>query len=339
MKNKAELPGGHKYFLEAYKGIRFQHGGVGNSDVERILMEEGYQPIRFPEGRRFWITLKRFQAMNRWLRCIPDGAEIVCQFPVYPRMYRLMMNKLSGRNIRLVILIADIDGLKTGNKAMLEEEIKLLKTAKYFIVHNSNMEAWLRQYIPGAITSQLGPFDFLAAPASVTRTKSRDICFAGNLAKSGFLVHLAGIPDLNFHLYGKGITTDMLSQDNCRYHGIFEPAVMPGIIKGSFGLVWDGESVSGPSGSLGEYMHYIFHHKVSLYILAGMPIIAPVFAGSAEYIRSEGIGWLVRSLEEIPDLVNKITEEEYRQVIERMRPLAAEISTGRHLKSALRILD
>ena len=51
--------------------------------------------------------------------------------------------------------------------------------------------------------------------------------------------------------------------------------------KGSFGLIWEGDSIEKPSGSLGRYIQYISHHKLSLYILAKLPIIVAASAATA----------------------------------------------------------
>ena len=110
----------------------------------------------------------------------------------------------------------------------------------------------------------------------------------------------------SMNVYGEGITSRMLSQKITRYKAVVEPALLPATIEGSFGLVWDGDSIYGMNGSLGNYMQYISHHKLSLYILAGLPIIVSCSAGSAPLVKRYKIGFCVSSLLEINNKINRM---------------------------------
>lgn len=329
----------NKYFLEAYAGIQFHHGGVGNTDAETILRQEGYLPLKLPDTAGFYLPMQRWIAANRLLRNIPADSTVVVHHPIYPRMYRYLVRRLLGKKIRVVLLVADIDGLKDNDEPVLAREIDLFRSIHYFIVHNANMEAFIREYAPLAKVVQLGPFDFLATPYSGTRMQFQGINFSGNLSKSPFLEKVGQISGLQFQVYGEGCTPGMLAQPNLQYHGIHPAQQLPSILKGSYGLIWDGVSLDEPTDALGRYMHYIHHHKLSLYILAGLPVIAPVFSGSAAFILTHQIGWLVNTLYEIPDLLKTIDRVTYEQTCRRMIPLARSISTGMHLRKALSAIE
>jgi len=88
-------------------------------------------------------------------------------------------------------------------------------------------------------------------------------------------------------------------------------------------------------GSLGHYMQYISHHKISLYILAGLPIIISQTAGAAPLVRQYQIGICVDSLEEIDQRINAISTSQYEQMIGNMKPLAKKIAMGDCLSAAL----
>jgi hypothetical protein len=324
-----------KYFLHAYGDISFRHGGVGNTDAEKILLAEGYRPVSLPEQSSPLLSLQRWLVSRSIAQKTPANAILVCQFPVYPRMYRYLIRRLLKKGVTVIVFLADIDGLKDGNNRLLQQEKEFLRSCSFFIVHNENMEGWVRSFRKDAKIAQLGPFDFLTNPAFTNRGLDEGINFSGNLAKSLFLGNLDQLPELHFHVYGNGITPAIKNLPNITWHGAFDPHELPSIIKGSYGLIWDGNSIDGPEGSLGHYMQFINHHKLSLYILAGMPVIAPGFAGSASFIKEHRIGWLVQSLAEIPQLLKSISPAEYKETVARMEPIARAISTGAHLKAAL----
>ena len=331
-----------KYFIQQYIQQDYRHGGVGLTDAERILLSEGYIPILFPHQQNLSLPAKisRFFYLLKIALQIQKGAVVVFLFPMYAKMIQLLVRLLLLRkNIRLVCFITDIDGIKDGDAKKLEEDISFFRKLKYFIVHNQRMKQWLDDRVEGAQSVQIIFFDFLAKPVALTREVSHDIVFAGNLEKSPFLEKLQLLKDkqpaLHFNLYGPNETVPMLQQENASWHGSEKPYDLPQKLKGSFGLLWDGDSIDGPGGSLGEYMQYISHHKLSLYILSQLPIIVPSTTAAEELVKKYNIGFVVNDLYGIEEKIKSLSEDEYKQMQKNMQPLAQKISTGGCLREAL----
>ncbi|MBC7949841.1 MAG: hypothetical protein H7Y42_18295 [Chitinophagaceae bacterium] len=332
-----------KYFIQQYLQEDYQHGGIGGTDAERILVGKGFQPIFFPHQNDFSILakVKRFLFLRKTLFSIEKNAVVLFLFPVYARINRLLLSMLAKRkDVTVVCFLADINGLKDGNKDNLQEEIAFFKKFNYFIVHSGNMEEWVKAEVaPSARITAIELFDFLAEPDTHIRDKSFDIVFAGNLEKSGFLDKLhtlkPGQPSLHFHLYGAGHSEDMVNQDNVTWHGVFPPYELPAKLEGSFGLVWDGDGIDKPMGSLGQYMQFISHHKLSLYILSSIPLIVPASAASAGFVERNKIGFTINGLHEIESKIHSLTSEKYLQMQFNMRPIARKISEGGFLGAAL----
>lgn len=331
-----------KYFIQQYIQQEYLHGGIGLTDAEKILISEGYTPILFPHQQNFSVAAKisRFFCLFKIVLQIPKGSVVVFLFPMYAKMAQLLVQLLLLRkNIRLICFITDIDGIKDGDPQKLEEDISFFKKLKYFIVHNDRMQQWLSSRVEGANSAQIVFFDFLAKPVEITREQSRDIVFAGNLEKSTFLEKLYLLKDkqpaLHFNLYGPHQTNSMLLQENATWHGIERPYDLPQKLQGSFGLLWDGDSIDGPGGSLGEYMQYISHHKLSLYILSRLPLIVPSTTAAEELVKKYKIGIALNNLYEIEEKIKSLSDEEYREMQKNMQPLAQKICTGGCLKDAL----
>ena len=252
-----------------------------------------------------------------------------------------MLRFLSWKSgISIICFIGDIDGLKDGSEKKLAKDIRELKRYRYFIVHNDAMQLWLQQHVKKGKLAVLEFFDFLAKPVYKERSLSPDIAFAGNLEKRKFLESLHLLLDktasqFRFYLYGPGYNASMAIDKRVCWVGIENPYNLPAKIKGSFGLVWDGDSIEGPGCSLGIYMQYICHHKLSLYILSGLPVIVSVTAGSAPLVEKYKIGITIKSLYEIEGKIKDITYEEYQQMKKNMQPLAEKISTGGCIKEAI----
>lgn len=332
------------YFIQEHKPEVIYHGSIGNMDAEQVFLANGLKPIRFPYHNSFswWAKLVRVVYLLRLVLQLPVGAVVVFQHPLYAGMNKMLVKLLGFRkSITVVCFIADINGLKYDDAAVLRQEVKQFRSYRYFIVHNEAMLQWLHTEAPQAEAVLISFFDFLTPPAQVKRAKGMTVCFAGNLEKSSFLEKLYEITDktaLQFNLYGPQVTPAMQAIANVTYKGVALPYELPRMLEGSFGLIWDGEGVEGPAGSMGHYMAFITHHKTSLYILANTPIIVYEGAGSAALVKKYQIGITVNSLFEIEEKIKGLTEEEYQQMCENMRALARQISTGGCLTGALNSL-
>src|SRR6185503_11380694 len=283
----------------------------------------------------------RFFFLLKTLFSLKKGSTVVFLFPVYARMNQALLTRLSKKkDIHSICFIADINGIKDGDEGVLKKEIEFFRRFRYFIVHNEKMKEWLLKNVsPVAVTVMIGCFDFLTTPVIRPRIISYAIVFAGNLEKSSFLEKVQLLytsnPLLQFHVYGTGATDAVLSQRNITWHGVEKPYELPGKLHGSFGLIWDGTGIDAPAGSHGIYMEYISHHKLSLYIISGLPIIVPVKSAAALMVDKYQIGFTINNLYEIEGKINKLSQLEYSQMQQNMRPVAEKISKGQCLGNAI----
>jgi hypothetical protein len=332
-----------KYFIEQFLSEEYMHGGITCVDAEKVLVSKKFESILFPfhYSYSFKAKISRLYFLLKTFFVVRRGSIVVFISPVYAKMNRLLVNLLARKKgIQLICFIADINGIKDGDDAVLQKEISFFKQFRYFIVHNEKMSEWIYKNISAnAVTTTVEFFDFFTKPVILEREFSFDIVFAGNLEKSPFLedLHLLSANNtlLHFHLYGPGKTEAMISQKNVTYHGVERPYDLPAKLTGSFGLLWDGESIDKPGGSLGHYMQFISHHKLSLYILSKLPIIVPATAASAPLIEKYKIGFAIDNLHEIEARIKKISPDEFTQMQMNMYSLAEKISRGECLGNAI----
>ena len=332
-----------KYFIQEYlQTAEVYHGGVGNKDIEKILLKNKFQPIQAPHHFEFSIKAKvsRVVAIIKTIRSLPVNAIVVFQWPLYATLNKILVNFILKlrKDVRIICILADINGLKDGNEELLSSEIKFFKSLHFFVAHNNSMKAWLLQFNSMAKVATLGFFDFLVDSPNKQYQKNDSIAFAGFLDKSRFIASLHNVNNLQFHLYGP--TSTPLKTSNCvHYHGVLPNQQLLRNLQGSFGLIWDGDSTEGLSGVFGEYNKYICPHKLSLYTVAGLPSIAHHLSGAASIINKYGIGFTVSCISEIKEKISQLTEEEYQEMRRNCAFPASRITAGNCLIEAMSELD
>ena len=185
----------------------------------------------------------------------------------------------------------------------------------------------------------LGIFDYILEPQGIKDREShfQEVVIAGNLDgnKAQYLRKLRELKQLEFRLYGPGFE-ERMKDKNVVYKGVYPPDQLPDKIQGGWGLIWDGSSLTGCQGNYGEYLKYNNPHKTSFYIAMEMPVIIWKKAAMARFVEENHIGITVDSLEELPDVLNQISYEKYKEIARNTRKVSEKIRAGKYLQEALK---
>jgi hypothetical protein len=334
-----------KFFIQEHLHKKVVHGSICNVDAERIFMRNGFEAIVFPCIYDFSFKAKaiRFAYLIKTFFKVKARDIVVFQFPLHAKLHYLLLRLLVLKKVHCICFIADIEGIRMNDKNRLVKENRVLQQLSFFIVHNPQMNQWLQSVVPNAVTAQIEFFDYLTTPLFKTQKKDYNILFAGNLQKSEFVQHLDLLytthPKLTFIIYGPDCPEPVKTFKNVVYKGIFEPYDLINHVDGSFGLVWDGTSIESCAGNYGEYLAYNTPHKLSLYIMAGIPMIVPAMSATARLVEKYGIGCTIEKLADIEDVINSIDERAYQAMVQNMRSLALKISEGKCVEEALAALE
>ena len=304
-------------------------------DVTRILSHMGMKRITLSDMKRDTPNPLRKVAEHvkiaaRWKRAfskLQEGDILIIQFPpvLHTVFYAQCIRFLQKRGVKVVLLIHDLEILrwkKKKNATIAEklrfdiEEKTVLLAADGIIAHNEKMKVLLTELgIDSNKIVCLGIFDYLIPEfnkrsAGLRRCrKTGPVLIAGNLArhKAGYIYDLPS--DVPFELFGTNFVGS--ETDNITYRGSQVPEELPFLLEGSFGLVWDGDSIATCSGVYGEYLSFNNPHKTSLFLASGIPVIIWDKAALADFVRENRCGITVSSLEEIRQAVESMTDDEY----------------------------
>ncbi len=336
-------------------------GTKARDDADAIFLREGAHPIEIPapiERRGEKNPLKKMaghvDAARRWrekLSILSPGDVLCVQFPVVEHsvfLYR-EFRRLKKKGVHIVLLIHDLELLRKGRGADVSvpkkirvsfEETRILKNCSSIIAHNPSMIRYLSGIgIPEEKMVSLGLFDYLIPEYDAQWMEQREIrkdlpvIVAGNLRphKAGYVYRLQGCG--RFFLFGVGY--EGKEEESIRYFGSFSPQELPYRLRGSFGLVWDGDDTKTCAGIFGEYLRINNPHKVSLYLASSIPVIVWKQSALAETLVRLRCAIAVDSLEEIGGAIAAMSEETYEEYRANAEKIGRKLRQGAQLKAAL----
>lgn len=332
------------YFFSEYITNEKNAGNKARKDVETIFSLRKYKKVEYIRSTSRNILknkVENFFLLKKSLKKIPKEEVLFIQYPFMSGGNTLLPYICKKRKVG--IIIHDLDSLRmTKDDKVRKKQVNTLKKCKYIIAQNSSMEKFL---IENGCNKDsifnLKVFDYLTSEIVEKNhfNDANNICFSGNLKKSNFIYNIkAPLSNIGFLLYGNGLNKHKID-NTVKYGGAFSPEEVHKKLKGRFGLVWDGPEIDKCSGLLGEYLQYNDPHKLSMYTVAGLPIIIWDKAAEAQFVKQYNIGLTISSLEELPDVINGIDENKYEELRKNVLELAHKMSVGFFLKSQLDIIE
>lgn len=299
--------------------------GKARDDVNRTLSDCGYD-VEVIRCKQYPVPfLSNLMGLLKNLAMIlrhPLGTEYIVQYPVSSKIifpWVLRLQRLLGNKV--TILIHDIQTVRYGRD--LSPDLRVFRLASRLITHTEAMSSWIHEQGITTPTVATQLFDYYTddnfRPKEDLLRRKQEIVFAGYLKKSSFFAPLSAFDfkNLTFNLYGK-IDEGFHVSGNVCYKGVFQ-SNHTSTVEGGWGLVWDGTSIDTCEGDLGQYLRLIASHKLSLYLVMGIPVIVWKESAEADFVVREGLGIAVASLKELPERIAAISDEAYSPMLDRCR--------------------
>jgi len=334
------------YLSRNYKGTD-SAGNKAKTDIEHIMQEMNFKNVGLRQTTYNHSLLSFLLTLAGVLKapfCLQRGDLLFLQYPL-KKYYAFVCNMAHLRGVKVVTLIHDLGSFRR-KKLTIAQEIKRLNHSDYIIAHNEKMEKWLKDNGCKAKLGVLGIFDFLSeTSAALPRQSAKrpySVLYAGALSprKNAFLYEWDEIlfhssnPSYRVMLYGNGFDADKIKSRFFEYIGFVKSDQLITTAQGDFGLVWDGFSVNSCTGNFGEYLQYNNPHKTSLYLRCGMPVIIWSRAALASFIKNEGIGLCINSLDELEGKLLSLTTEQYTTMCQNVQRISERLAHGAFYKAA-----
>lgn len=330
-------------------------GQKARDDFECILSELGFQPLLVDYGEldkldKLSRQMRIYERMKTGLSRLRQGDVLLIQYPFLKStiLTGLLLRRLHRSGVPYIVLLHDLETVRhskrvstsfTRKEKTAVVELATLQHAARIVLLNPPMVASLADKGVGPEKLvKLDVFDYLIPDFDPKRRegklgKSKPVIIAGNLRpyKAAFAYKLP--ENCAFNLYGVGYTGEV--HPGSRYFGAFPPDELPFVLRGSFGLVWDGESIDTCTGIFGEYMRLNCPHKIALYLASGVPVAIWKQAAKAEFIVQNKLGIAVESLSELREVIDRLSEEEYAEIVRNVERIGEQLRAGCYTRKVI----
>lgn len=141
---------------------------------------------------------------------------------------------------------------------------------------------------------------------------------------------------MKVNLYGLNFNQDALKSKSVHYMGAFPADDIPAQLTEGFGLVWDGDTIAGCAGDTGNYLRFNNPHKLSLYLVSGIPVVIWSQAAEAQFVKEHQVGIIVDSVEDFAEAFDCLSEAQYNQMVLNSKKISRELRSGTYLKHVIR---
>ncbi len=306
------------------------------ADITKFLEREGfiienvaYKHSKFAPLRSLYKIISHIGVLSKIDR--GDNVWFEHPEPIFEVFYKFLLRRLRRKGCKIFFITMDLHHLIYEQN--IDKDICLLNFSDVTFLHADKMKHLAQQRGAKCGLRCIHFFPYYTEDTMIPEQEMlqmRDIVsFAGSLTNADFLYDFlrTDFQNIKVRFYGFNQNVDLTPYKNKEYMGKFEPSNVSAL-KSGWGLVWNGVSMHSLEGMLGEYLKYNSPHKMSLYIVAGMPVIAHKDTGLARQIEEKKIGITVNSLLELDEKIGNMSEDEYKEILHNVRTEGEKLRKG-----------
>ena len=342
-----------KYYIKIQIDESKNASSKAVNDCNQILDNNGVKPYYLKikkQGNKYIKKINNYLELNKINR-IPKGSLLFVPHPIYlNKKYIDILKKVrQTRNIKLAFIIHDLDSLrKMFPESAADFEYMdntMYGIADYVVSHNESMVQYLvSKGVDKSRIYNLRIFDYLTEsnPSDKEIKYSKTLNIAGNL-DTNKCKYIKGLNDLDksvkVNLYGLNFNKDILNSKSIDYKGAFPADEIPSKLNEGFGLVWDGEGIDGCTGNTGDYLRYNNPHKLSLYLVSGLPVVIWSEAAEAQFVKDNNVGIVVNSIDDFSNAFDELSEQQYYEMVENARKISGKLRNGEYLLDVVKKIN
>lgn len=260
------------------------------------------------------------------------GDIVIFQYPSWngPNYDECFIEKIkSYQDTKLIIFVQDIQKLLFNSEDfILSWEIRLLNQADLLILPSEKMHDFLKDNgLRDIDVIYQKIWDYPSDVCYENHETLRRFLFTGNWDRFPFLKGYYGKTPI-YQYDGQKPERD--NDESFIWKGFYEPdLLMYELSKGGFGLVWSEKEYFDRYYSMNQ------PYKLGTNLAAGIPVIVRKGCSHENFIINNGLGFAVDSLEEADEIVQSISDDEYRSLYNNVRNIQKLLLSGAYTRSVL----
>ena len=252
---------------------------------------------------------KRLDGIVAGLR---HGDVVIFQTPTWntTEFDEKLMNKLKLYDIKIVLFIHDVVPLMfSGNFYLMDRTIAYYNKADVVVAPSQKMIDKLRDFgLNVSKTVVQGMWDHPTQAPMFPAGLKREIHFPGNPERFSF------VKEWKYDIPLKVYTCQNVELPQNVHKINYRPdeQLLMEMSQGGFGLVWMDDKDK-------EYQSLYCSYKLGSFLAAGIPVIVQEGIANQELIENNGLGWIVKDVEEAIMKVKNVNEDEYIELVKNVR--------------------
>ncbi|MDK7303546.1 MULTISPECIES: hypothetical protein [Aerococcus] len=256
---------------------------------------------------------------------VGHGDLVVVQLPTWNdmRFEKALIDKIKHTcQAHLAMFIHDVQPIMFPHTYYLMNDLMLIYNEAELVIVPSQ-EMYQRLYLEGLKVDKVliqamwdHPTEF--QPRNISLQKK--IHFAGDINKFDFIKYWS--LETPIDVYSNHARDLDLPQSVTIKGWLPDYELLTNLSKGGFGLVWTDQDY------IQDYFQMCITHKLSTYLAAGIPVFVPESLSNGRIIENNGLGFVVKSLEEANEIIENMSESYYQELINNVANFRQLITQG-----------
>ncbi|NVO87746.1 galactofuranosyltransferase [Lactobacillus rhamnosus] len=266
---------------------------------------------------------------------VTKGDVVVFQVPTYadPAVEKAVVELVHKQGAVIIAFVHDVEYLRFPDSYDKNEVLNFLKSFDALIVGTQLVKETLANDGVTIPMIPSGPWGYRQPIAYRRPGFSKVLHYAGNFVdrKAGFLQNVP--ENIHIKVYGSADGSTDLPFDlaaSVEYLGSYRQEELALALNDGYGLIWD----ENKDHQYDPYARINMTHKLSLYLSLGLPVVAFNQTAIGRYVSENGLGIAIDSLDNLANIIDGITEDDYNRMADKVASISGLIRSGRHNQMA-----
>lgn len=316
-------------------------GIIANQMAADSISQVGFRRLHYP--RMYASELQemgeaaRKDRLEALLSLVLPGDVVIVQYPMWTNYTQFELEYIdylkNTRKAKIVALVWDIvSWIHDNRKRDYTVDASLWMLNRYDLVISANEKMAKRLATEGGVkTPMIAMYlsDFVYQGPLQEKKRIDQIYYVATGIDSAMIEEYQSEIPIKF--IGPNWNKEKLP-NYIQLLGAMNSNDIPSQLEGGFGLLYYPKT--GGLKGMNHYGEYNNPMKLSLYLASGLPVITMPNTAHAQWVKDQGLGFVVDSISDIDDLIHNLSDDDYQKMVENIKPWQRAVTSGFFAKEA-----